>query len=58
MYEAVMGLRTADKTGCILADEMGLGACGRGMGPDQRLALWVGGTCMTAGLPSSPATPL
>ncbi|KAG2448210.1 hypothetical protein HYH02_006795 [Chlamydomonas schloesseri] len=25
MYEAVMGLRTPDKTGCILADEMGLG---------------------------------
>ncbi|KAG2442443.1 hypothetical protein HXX76_002529 [Chlamydomonas incerta] len=25
MCEAVMGLRTADKTGCILADEMGLG---------------------------------
>ncbi|KXZ56939.1 hypothetical protein GPECTOR_1g847 [Gonium pectorale] len=25
MYECVMGLRAADKTGCILADEMGLG---------------------------------
>ncbi|KAG2487885.1 hypothetical protein HYH03_013467 [Edaphochlamys debaryana] len=25
MYEATMGLRTPDKTGCILADEMGLG---------------------------------
>lgn len=30
LYEAVMGLRTPDKTGAILADEMGLGERRRG----------------------------